>query len=568
MDVSVIVKEDGTCCAYIPSELYEHVKHFVSLNRDGSYGLYWLDLPFLRRHCTMSLSSESKANVRSLQAHRKEIIASKEIPAEGISELFSEAKKPKVFQLKAMNFVLQKKRALLADSVGLGKTIVALGASYKLFEQEIIDHIIVVCPKSIQLQWRSEIIDTNVYVPDIKKQISVVIGDKKKRYLEYESETLFRIMSYTNVRMDKDRISETFDPERTLVIIDEATSPGGIKNRKTKIAKVFKSLFKNVKYKLAVSATPLENGLHDLFSVAEWIDPKSLGKLKWFEYRFCRIVELPITIKRGKKQFKIKIPKVIGFKNLPEVVARTEDMYIRRTAEDVGLELPNVISMVRRVELTKEAKKIYDDIAGKLKQSDKKILGEIVRLRVACTAPKFVGGKGDDSGKIKELQELLEGELNGEQIIIATEWKKFAKVIMSKLKKDFKIGMIHGDTPADEREITRKRFQDKGLEILLTTNIGNYGLNLQIASVLVNLDLPWNPAKLTQRCGRIYRMGSEHDHIRIINFVAAETIEEKVVSTLNRKGDLFSQIFDPEKLMGVISAMKKLSTDSALRKML
>ena len=130
--------------------------------------------------------------------------------------------------------------------------------------------------------------------------------------------------------------------------------------------------------------------------------------------------------------------------------------------------------------------------------------------------------------------------------MIVTQWKTGYMDILRKRLKKWKPLMMDGDTSNDERGEIIEGFQNGDSRALVMTGIGTRGCNLQIASVLINLDLHFNPAKIWQRIGRIYRMGSTHKSVRVISFVMADTIEEHVYDMLSKKQDLFCALFDTD----------------------
>jgi len=316
-----------------------------------------------------------------------------------------------------------------------------------------------------------------------------------------------------------------------------------------------------------LTATPIENRLSDLYSVMSWVDPHPFGKKAWFEGRFCKILQLRVKKRRKNGSvYNVLVPKIIGHKNLKEAESRICERYIRRTAMEVKEEMPKVSSITYFIDLTKEARSLYDTIANNIK-GETSLFNKIIPLRRCCAAPCLVGGTGDDSGKIEELIRLLETELDGESVVISTAWKTdWIGILRNKLKR-WKPLVITGDTDNIAREAIRKRFMDGESNILLMTSVGTYGLNLQKASAVIILDLDWNPAKLLQRVGRIVRMGSPHDKVRIISILAKDTIEERMVDILSAKQNLFEAIFTEEGLMEATNMMSSLS-DSKIRKLI
>jgi len=566
MKLPVTILESGECRVNLPKDLVKKIP-CVSRSNDGWACFYWMDLLEVAKHFEITLTDESTEIFGQLKESRKSAIGNKDVEAEGVSELFSEAKKPRKFQLKAINFALSQKNVLIADDVGLGKTIIAIGVLLKAIENEEIDGAIILCPSSVKYQWKHEMIAANEYLPDIERQIAVIDGDRAERTMQYADNPTFAILNYHLLLRDADRIADMMVNRSLAVVADECSSDGAIKTRSSKTAKAFKKLFGNAPYKLALTATPVENRLHDLYSVMEWIEPLALGPYKHFEDKYLVLIHLKIKRKtKYGKEYIIMVPKVINHKNLDDARWRLEDRFIRRTAKEVGEEMPKATSVVYTVELSSEARERYNKIADELR-GQTQLVGKIVPLRRCCAAPCLVGGEGEDSGKVAELIRLLETELFDETCIIVTQWReKWIDILKRKLKK-WKPLVIHGGVSQEDRERTRESFMGGQSKLLLMTEVGGYGLNLQCASVLVNLDLNWNPAKIWQRIGRIYRIGSKHDKIRIISLVAGDTIEEKVLRVLSSKQDLFSQLFATDGLEKLTDAVSGWS-DNDIRRMI
>jgi len=567
LKVPVTIQPDGYCKVFASTELAAKM-HCLTNSRQGHYLAYWYDLPLIRRYCSPVVSDDSMDNLLQLKQGRKEAFAAKDIIAPDVSQLFTPQKQPRDFQLKGINFCLHQRNALLSDEVGLGKSIIGIGLFLKAFEQEIVDGLIVLCPNSLKHQMVNEMLDCNAYLPDLEQQITIVEGDKRKRYKAYEQRNTITLLNYQVLYRDEKVIRSLMEDRNVMVLADECTGNGGIKTDTSKTAKAFKRLFYDATIKLAMTATPIENGLLDLYSVMEWLHPGPMGGRSWFMGRFCRTIDITVERYSPKKRrkYKITIPKIIGYQNLKEAEARIREFYIRRTAQEVKEEMPQVVNTTYMVDLVPEARKLYDDLASGLR-GQSQLFTKIVPLRRCCAAPCMVGGKGEDSGKIEELKRLLGTELAGESVIISVAWRRLWINILRKNLSAWKPLIITSETEDVARESIRQRFMDGESKLLIMTPVGQYGLNLQNASVLVNMSLPWNPAKLYQRCGRIVRIGSPHDRVRIVTILARDTIEERMVNVLSEKQDLFEAIFSTEGLMEATKVMKSMG-DSAIRKLI
>jgi len=564
MKSSLIVDEDGTFRVHMKRETAKSIP-WIRAAKDGWFTGFWINIPRLVQHVELTPAPDSVRILKQLREAKRQAIEMKDDESDQVSHLFLEGKKPKPFQHQAINFSLHQKNVLIADDVGLGKTFEAMGIMLRAFELDEVDIAIILCPGSIKYQWKQEIEMANAYLPDFESQVEIVDGDRSSRMDSYELHRAITILHYQCLIRDYEEIWEMIEGKRILVIADEITAKGGCKNRTTKTAKIFKKLFKKAVYKIALTATPIENRLEDLYSVFEWIDSRPFGPVGWFREKYCRMIDIPLK-NRG---FTIK--KVIGYKNLQDAENRIADRYIRRTAADVGVQMPKVVTMVRRVEMIPEARKIYDVMCAQIRAEKAagagSMFGKMIPLRRCCAAPCLVGGEGEDSGKIADLLEMMEGELAGESIIIVTQWREKWMDILTRRLKKWNPVVMHGEVDRRQREAARRRFQDGECKVMIMTEVGERGMNLQTGSVLVNLDLPFNPANIHQRAGRIYRMGSPHDRIRVVAFVARDTVEERVLDILSQKGDLFAEVFSEDGVAKLVSRMSKL-TDDQWRKML
>jgi len=573
MDISVVVDASGWARAYVGWELAGRLP-FLTKDKQGWWTCSWLDLPELAQHGKLCMDDESKTHIKDLRSFQVTVEQIKRNPPpeqDGFSELFRDGKKPYPFQRQAMRLAHQSRRLIIAEECGLGKTVESIGVMLAAFRNGEIDAAVIVCPGSLRYQWVHELTLANDYIGDLEEHVIVVDGDKWKRMEAYESGAQITIMGYPSLIRDHAKVALMLAGKRHMVIADEATGHGGIKDRTTKTAKAFKRAFGDAAYRLALTATPVENGLGDIYSVMEWIDPTRLGTYKQFMANYCRTIKIPIRNKAtGAVRFYTE--KVIGYKNVAEVKSRLQDRMIRRTADEVGVQMPEVVTLTRRVELSVEAREIYDRLAGVVKATKDVapggILGLMTPLQRCCAAPCLVGGKGEDSGKIEELIGLLEGDLAGHQVVVVTRWHEKWIDILARDLAAWKPVLMHGDVSDEDREAARMKFQSGDAGMMIMTEVGQYGMNLEGGSILVNLDLGnFNPAGLHQRIGRIYRVSSKHKVIRVVAMIAANTIEERVADIIAQKGDLFATLFRSDGIAGLTNKIVKM-TDADWRKLL
>ncbi|MDE6527115.1 MAG: DEAD/DEAH box helicase, partial [Muribaculaceae bacterium] len=299
-------------------------------------------------------------------------------------------------------------------------------------------------------------------------------------------------------------------------------------------------------YCAILSGTPLENRLEELYSVMQFVDQYALGPFYEFKARFID------TSETGK---------VVGYHGLGEVRAMLAKCLLRRRKADVALQLPERSDKVLYVPMTKEQSEIHDEcrnivaqLAAKwqrhrfLSEKDRKrLLLLLSRMRMVCDSTFVVDQKTRFDTKIAEALQLVSAltESGDEKVVIFSQWERMTRIMAEELDRaGIGYEYLHGGISASRRRHLVENFSaDPDKRVFLSTDAGSTGLNLQAASLIINLDLPWNPAVLEQRIARIYRIGQRRN-IQVINMVAAGSIEERMTSALNFKSELFAGVFD------------------------
>jgi len=428
------------------------------------------------------------------------------------------------------------RRVLLADDMGLGKTIQAIAAAALLKQLRDIQHILVVCPASLKHQWAREIRRFT------SLSVQVIEGNPIQRRQLYRDLQFFNVINYELVRFDEEEITRR---EFDLVILDEAQR---IKNWRTKTADKVKRL--RSPYAFVLTGTPLENRLDELYSILQFIDPTILGPLWRFNQRYYE------TERRPSGSY-----KVLGYKNLDELRHRIAPYLLRRVREEVLLDLPERIDSNFFVEMTAPQWKAYEEyeqrVARLMAQARRRpltpeqhqiLLGCLVKMRLICNAlalhdPEIKPQDCEKTApKLRELREILDEEVasNGHKAILFSQWTRMLDLTEPALEK-LNLGWVKltGDVPTKKRGALIERFfEDPTCKVFLSTDAGGVGLNLQAASMVVNLDLPWNPAVLSQRIARAHRHGQLHT-VNVINLIAKGTIEERMLDTLAAKRAVF-----------------------------
>lgn len=464
------------------------------------------------------------------------------------------------FQARAVRFIAGQRVALLADDVGLGKSICTIGVFLNLIDTGTASKFLIVVPASLRLQWVAEcrkFINREKF-PDIT--ITMIRATRSERtgmyrYFDADHGCHVMIISYDCMRDDADAIK---DLKVDMVVFDEATR---IRNRSTKTNYVARNLWGATPRKLALTATPIENGLEDLYCIVEWLDKRRFKTKDYFLNRYCIMEDKKIW--RGRGQF-IIVKEITGYKNIPDARQKLCGLFLRRTVRDVALELPEVIHQTVSVEMDKDQRAAYDEVVGKTIGDMTRIdvIGQLILLQEICNSPITVNRSGLGS-KVKEFARMMSEEYRWEKVVAITRFEKFANVIYKELKKSHDIQIITGSVDQKKRHYIIEDFTGGDPQkILVGTSAIEEGLNLQAGAVLVNLDMPWNPAKLQQRLGRIMRMGSEHKTIRMVNLITEDTMEARVIEVLYNKGQLFEQMFKRDEAVK-ISSMLELSEEQA-----
>jgi hypothetical protein len=435
------------------------------------------------------------------------------------------------YQLDGIAFAVGAGRAILADEMGLGKTIQGVGVAELLAREARIKKVLVVCPASLKSQWRSEVHRFS------SRDAEIVIGSAKDRARAYAGDAFFTICNYEQVLKDILHIEKT---RWDLVILDEGQR---IKNWETKTSRVIKGL--SSRFALVLSGTPLENRLDDLHSVVAFVDPHQLGPSFRFLHRHERRDE---------------DGKLVGFKNLDDLRARLAPMLLRRTRDSVRLELPPRTVEIVRIPPTAEQAELHDAYLRQVAQIVRKpYLTEmdLLRLRMALLMCRMSANstflvnkeKPGFSTKLERLGEIFDSIAAepARKVVLFSEWTTMLDLIEPLLqKRRLDWVRLDGSVPQKKRQALVAKFQsDPKTRVFLTTNAGSSGLNLQAANVVINVDLPWNPAVLEQRIARAHRMGQTRP-VCVFVLVTEGTLEENLLTTLSTKRDLAMAALDPE----------------------
>ncbi len=436
------------------------------------------------------------------------------------------------YQAEGALFAVRAGRALIGDEMGLGKTIQAVAGMEILAHHFGVMRVLVVCPTSLKYQWQSEIGRFS------GRAARVMAGGRAQRQKEFAEDDFCKITNYEKLQPDLDLIA-AWSPE--LVIVDEAQR---IKNWNTIAARALKRI--DSPYAFVLTGTPLENKLEELISIVQFVDQHRLG---------------PTWKLLHEHQARDEFGRVTGYAGLERIGQTLAPVMIRRRKSEVLLQLPSRTDQNLLVPMTemqmvrhKENGDIVAQIVNRWRRmkflSDKdqrRLTCALQNMRMSCNSTYLLDQESDHGVKADELAALLDGLFVQPEAkaVVFSQWTRTHDIVIRRLD-DRGIGYVsfHGGVPSDRRPALVERFRDDPhCRVFLSTDAGATGLNLQHASTLVNMDLPWNPAILEQRIGRIHRMGQKRP-VQIVNFVAKGTIEEGMLSVLAFKRSLSAGILD------------------------
>jgi SNF2 family DNA or RNA helicase len=430
----------------------------------------------------------------------------------------------------------------LADDMGLGKTIQWIAYLLKLKESEnpALPSLLI-CPTSVMGNWQKELAR---FAPGLKAQLHY--GPQRAKgpdFLSFIQETDLIITSYNLAHIDEEELSMV---EWDCICLDEAQN---IKNAYTKHATAVRK-FKS-QHRVAMTGTPMENRLTELWSIFDFINPGYLGSSGEFNRRFVRAIE-----KNGTAEDINRVQRLI------------RPFLLRRVKSDpsIELDLPEKQEQKEYIPLTVEQASIYESVLQDLFEQleDKKgmarrglILSTLSKLKQVCDHPALLfkdQPTGEISRRSKKIERLLEliAELRqkGERCLIFTQFIRMGQLIQEVLLKELgeQSYYLHGRTPRKTRDEMVARFQETASNtrencniFVLSLKAGGLGLNLTAANNVFHFDRWWNPAVENQATDRSHRIG-QNRHVMVYKFISLGTMEERIDEVLERKAGLSEQI--------------------------
>jgi superfamily II DNA or RNA helicase len=426
----------------------------------------------------------------------------------------------------------------LADDMGLGKTVQTLALLESLRASGVNGPSLVVAPRSLLFNWAAE---AARFAP--KLRVREHHGAERTKSAESFADCDIVLTTYATMRLD---IAHLAGIEFEYVILDEAQA---IKNASSLVAKASRLL--RGRHRLALSGTPIENHLGELWSLFEFLNPGLLGSARSFQKTFASKTTPP---------------------ERRDALARAlRPLILRRTKEQVAPELPERIEQTLYCELEGKQRKLYDELrdhyraallggiqARGIDKSRMQILEALLRLRQAACHPALIDARSDSpSAKsellIEELRDVLE---SGHRALIFSQFTSFLTIVRRMLDAE-KIPYLYLDGKTRDRQSLVEEFQsDDGPPLfLISLKAGGLGLNLTNADYIFLLDPWWNPAVEAQAIDRAHRIGRLRPVVAY-RLIARDTVEEKILELQARKRELAESIISEDN-----SVLRKLEVE-------
>ncbi|MEZ6009556.1 MAG: SNF2-related protein [Planctomycetota bacterium] len=438
---------------------------------------------------------------------------------------------PYEYQVEGARFLATAGRGLLADEMGLGKTVQAILAAVALrHAEQPARRVTIVCPASLRAGWQDEIARWT------GEAVTFVEGPRPRRQEIIRRGAPWLVTHYEQVLRDyEDHAAQPPD----LLILDEAQRAKGLHARTSRVLKAIPS-----RYLFALTGTPLENRLEEAYAIAQLIDQRLLPPL-WQ-------IDRDHFVRDGDGR------SVVMYCNLGSIRSRLAPSFLRRTKEDVQLELPERIRSIVHIPLEGLARGEHDekmDLVRRLLAKKRLLPADLDRVqRLLVIARRCCDGehmlkhveRPRPAPKLAELKLLLEELALGEgrKVVVFSEWVTMTRAAEKLVKR---LGLVpyhlHGGVPVKRRPALLQAFAEhKGPAVFLSTDAGGVGLNLQAADAVVCLDLPWNPARLEQRIARVHRIGSTSS-VRIVLMVAEASVEARILALHDTKQNVLDNVW-------------------------
>ncbi|MDD3041387.1 MAG: DEAD/DEAH box helicase [Methanosarcinaceae archaeon] len=483
-------------------------------------------------------SVEASGWVKELLGRLKEKAGFEELPAPAA---FSGTLRP--YQVRGYSWLAFLRQwglgACLADDMGLGKTIQTLAQIQHDREegpnQKTKKPVLLVCPTSVINNWKKE---AARFTPDLS--VMVHHGVSRKKETEFKAKAKKHALVVSSYGLLQRDLAFLKGVKWAGIVLDEAQN---IKNSGTKQAVAARSL--KAEYRIALTGTPVENNVGDLWSIMEFLNPGFLGSQAGFKRNFF----IPIQAEHDRDAA-LRLKDITG----PFILRRL------KTDRSIITDLPEKMEMKTYCTLTKEQVSLYaavlKDIEEAMEDSEGiqrrgLILSALARLKQVCNHPaQFLKDNSsipDRSGKLARLTEMLEVIIeNGEKTLVFTQFAEMGKILKEHLQNTFgcEVLFLHGAVSRKQRDLMIERFQ-AGEEFLpifvLSLKAGGTGLNLTGANHVFHYDRWWNPAVENQATDRAFRIG-QGKNVEVHKFICAGTLEERIDEIIERKTEVAENI--------------------------
>jgi SNF2 family DNA or RNA helicase len=428
--------------------------------------------------------------------------------------------------------------ACLADDMGLGKTVqllaLLLARPVRAPKGKKTLPTLLVCPMSLVGNWQRE---AARFAPGLRVHVhhgGERLGGAALRRAVRGSELV--ITTYALAARDRDELA---DVEWGRVVLDEAQNVKNAGARQAQAVRTFKA-----DRRVALTGTPVENRLSEMWSILDFLNPGLLGSARDFRARFALPIERYRDAERAAQLRRLAGPFIL-----------------RRLKTDRGIirDLPEKQEMKVFCNLTREQASLYqatvDDIMRRIEESEGiqqrgLVLSMLLRLKQACNHPAQLLGDGSAlagrSGKLERLEELLDEVMQGgDRALVFTQFAEMGKLLQARLQERFarEIPFLHGGTRRADRDALVARFQgaDGPPVLLLSLKAGGTGLNLTAANHVIHFDRWWNPAVEDQATDRAFRIGQRRD-VQVRKLICAGTLEERIDAVIEEKKALAGSV--------------------------
>lgn len=456
------------------------------------------------------------------------------------------------YQKEGTRFAVRAGKAIIADEMGLGKTLQAIASAEVYLREGMAEQVLVVCPTSLKYQWKREIerftggdrvecsgegVEDGLTIP----KVVVVEGAPAKRAKLYKAPAPYKIVSYHTMCNDVRHLGKL---DTDVLIMDEIQR---LKNWDTLISRAARKIAS--RYAVLLSGTPMENKLEELYANMELVDQFCLGP--YYQFRDQHILLHPET------------GGIMGYKDLNAIGEAVSNRLLRRTKKGVRLQLPKRSDQFVLVPMTQRQDDLHSEFKWDLlvilnkyrkyhymtEQDRLRVLKLLGQMRMVADSTFILEQNLTTRSdvKIAEVMNLLDNVLESgdEKVVVFSEWERMTRLVAMELdKRGVRYEYLNGRVPSKRRgELVDDFTTLPESRVFLSTDAGSTGLNLQVASTLINMDLPWNPAVLEQRIARIFRLGQEKP-VQIINLVSKGSIEEGMINKLRFKKSMFEGVLD------------------------